>query len=468
MSAIFSMQSNLAYSTVLQVLPADQRWFAFDVPMAQARKGKASRFGMTLWNYHTGPDKSFDAWAITRDPATGDFWYQIRKERDGLGIQRNRVLLWDALRIAANMPEQIPMMGVLKDGRTRRCAPDHVFVISEVQMQADGSALWLRLEVPGGRVGTQVVEQPLPPMAPYVDDGAEAVSRVAALSANDYIAVRDAALQVVFDGLARNEAVRALVQDPGLRAPTAESLLNNFRCLVEGRPFKAPMQASGLQIFVDATVMRLGDKALPNAIAAIQGFVDYAMLTWGRVSTDISALLDALKGDACREVALRTVADAVVAALPNSTDPAGMGPSEILREVWVRGAQHAAFRRDLLRRWGGRCSVHGITCNGQLRASHIVAWRLDESVRADVNNGLLLSVPLDSLFDAGLISFDDDGRLLASQALDAETAKHFGVAPSLRIAWNHLQDSEREALRVNLARHREQHGASWKRSWMSW
>ena len=97
------------------------------------------------------------------------------------------------------------------------------------------------------------------------------------------------------------------------------------------------------------------------------------------------------------------------------------------------------------------------TNNEQLRASHIVAWSGDEDLRGDVNNGLLLSVPLDSLFDRGLISFDDTGQLIASRKLDLDAAKHFGVQSGLGIAWDHLREDEQQALRANLARHRQQH-----------
>lgn len=101
-----------------------------------------------------------------------------------------------------------------------------------------------------------------------------------------------------------------------------------------------------------------------------------------------------------------------------------------------------------------------LPCNDQLRASHIVAWRLDERLRGDANNGLLLSVPLDGLFDRGLITFNDDGELIASHQLTADTALHFGVRPGLRLAWDHLKAAEREEIRANLARHREQHKAA--------
>lgn len=73
-------------------------------------------------------------------------------------------------------------------------------------------------------------------------------------------------------------------------------------------------------------------------------------------------------------------------------------------------------------RSGSTCSVHNVSCDGQLRAPHIIPWSHDESRRADVNNGLLLSVPLDDLFDRGFITFSDDGCWRRSE-----------VEPALRV-----------------------------------
>jgi hypothetical protein len=89
-----------------------------------------------------------------------------------------------------------------------------------------------------------------------------------------------------------------------------------------------------------------------------------------------------------------------------------------------------------------------------LRASHIVAWRLSEELRGDVDNGLLLSVPLDSLFDCGLISFSNAGEMLLSRKLHHETKLHFGLQPGQRVDWSHLTELERNRIRKNLAKHR--------------
>lgn len=460
MSTVYSMPSDRAYRDSLHVLAAGQRWFAFDVPMDQAREGKANRFGMTLWNFHTlTGTREFEAWAITRDPISGAFWYRVPKARDG-ETTPNRKSLWDALQIAVSMPHAIPMKGILKDGKTHRCAQAYVFGISDVQMQADGSALWLKLEVPDDDAGTIFNEQPLPPMAVIEGTGSPASKRPHVMPEEHYLAVRDSAVRVFFENAGRQDEIQALNLGLGINESTASALLNNFRCLVQGQDFKAPMRAVGLQLFIDAIVAKLGDTAAENVIAAVEGYVKYADEAWGAKSADIRNILNALKSEWAQETLLHQMARAAESTLPTSPPQMSPGPSEILREVWVRGPQHAAFRRELLRRWSDKCSVHGAPCNDQLRASHIVPWSQDETIRGDVNNGLLLSVPLDSLFDRGLISFDATGALIPSDKLSPDTAQHFGVRPGLRIVWDHLKDREKQALRINLARHRAQHEES--------
>ncbi len=66
----------------------------------------------------------------------------------------------------------------------------------------------------------------------------------------------------------------------------------------------------------------------------------------------------------------------------------------------------------------------GITDEPLLRASHIVAWADCETdaLRLDVHNGLLLSALWDAAFDAGLISFADDGAALSSPRLTSSAA----------------------------------------------
>jgi hypothetical protein len=111
------------------------------------------------------------------------------------------------------------------------------------------------------------------------------------------------------------------------------------------------------------------------------------------------------------------------------------------------------FRDALLDYWGRRCPLTGITEPALLRASHIVPWSdCNDEKRLDVHNGLLLSALWDAAFDQGLISFADDGTVLASSSLStvARQALAIDTAPAIR--------GLRDAHRANLAAHRARHG----------
>jgi len=80
------------------------------------------------------------------------------------------------------------------------------------------------------------------------------------------------------------------------------------------------------------------------------------------------------------------------------------------------------FRERLMDYWDGKCAITGLAVPQLLRASHIKPWAVCETdeERLDVFNGLLLAPHLDAAFDAGLISFSDDGKMIASNAFPAE------------------------------------------------
>lgn len=76
------------------------------------------------------------------------------------------------------------------------------------------------------------------------------------------------------------------------------------------------------------------------------------------------------------------------------------------------------FRKDVLAREPA-CRLTGITHPGCLVASHIKPWAVcDDGERLDGANGLMLAPHIDHLFDTGLISFEDNGQLIVSPALD--------------------------------------------------
>lgn len=79
--------------------------------------------------------------------------------------------------------------------------------------------------------------------------------------------------------------------------------------------------------------------------------------------------------------------------------------------VLVRQRQgQAGFRRVLLDAYSRQCAVSAYEAEEALEAAHIVAYR--GPVTNHPTNGLLLRADLHSLFDLGLIAFDEGTRLL--------------------------------------------------------
>lgn len=119
----------------------------------------------------------------------------------------------------------------------------------------------------------------------------------------------------------------------------------------------------------------------------------------------------------------RTLEVDIQAILANEND----SPTEKERLVAARLGQ-GRFRADVLARWGDRCAATGATTTEALRASHCKPWRVCENhERLDPANGLPLVATIDALFDVGLITFANDGRLLASQEFADPTISVDGI-----------------------------------------
>jgi hypothetical protein len=132
--------------------------------------------------------------------------------------------------------------------------------------------------------------------------------------------------------------------------------------------------------------------------------------------------------------------------LPRST--------EAERLVLMRVGQDI-FRDALMDYWRGRCPLTGIAEPALLRASHIVPWsECTDARRLDVHNGLLLSALWDAAFDRGLISFTDQGAVIASSHLSATARKALDLDRAPLLA------ELRQEHRANLVLHRIRNGFS--------
>ena len=69
-----------------------------------------------------------------------------------------------------------------------------------------------------------------------------------------------------------------------------------------------------------------------------------------------------------------------------------------------------------------------------LISSHIVPWsESNDDERLDVENGILLSPNIDSLFDKHFISFNDDGSILISKKLDIFNRESLNIHEDIKI-----------------------------------
>ncbi|CAE6837054.1 HNH endonuclease [Paraburkholderia aspalathi] len=123
-----------------------QHWAAFDVSMAKARKGQATRLVTTIWNYHSVKDEQGKRVptlvAICKDVSNGSLWYCMSRPAPGT-TRTTWVAHWNRLELARD--NGVSVVGVLKDVQTGRCSLKHVFEVRRMLFSASGDALWMEL-----------------------------------------------------------------------------------------------------------------------------------------------------------------------------------------------------------------------------------------------------------------------------------------------------------------------------------
>lgn len=81
-----------------------------------------------------------------------------------------------------------------------------------------------------------------------------------------------------------------------------------------------------------------------------------------------------------------------------------------------------------------RCRVTGVDDPRLLIASHIKPWRdSSNEERLNGNNGIMLSPHIDALFDAHLISFEDDGGMLVHPTLPEDVLNRWSLRRDTRV-----------------------------------
>lgn len=110
-------------------------------------------------------------------------------------------------------------------------------------------------------------------------------------------------------------------------------------------------------------------------------------------------------------------------------DTTSLSAGEREAVVKVRFGQ-GAFRSALLDIAGDVCWMSGIEGKELLIASHIQPWAHCEKnldARGCPDNGLLLSSLWDAAFDSGLVTFDEEWRVISSPLLSESAKKHLGL-----------------------------------------
>ena len=87
-----------------------------------------------------------------------------------------------------------------------------------------------------------------------------------------------------------------------------------------------------------------------------------------------------------------------------------------IRETKVRINQDY-FRTIVMSNYTNGCGITGISVPEVLVASHIKPWSSDEKNRLNPANGICLSATFDKAFDKGLITIDNNFKIIFSSKL---------------------------------------------------
>lgn len=119
------------------------------------------------------------------------------------------------------------------------------------------------------------------------------------------------------------------------------------------------------------------------------------------------------------EVFARATPEAAEADVDIPEAPAG--ETDVVRTVRARRVQ-SFFRAAVLTSYETRCAITGLAVPDLLVASHIIPWSTSVERRADPTNGICLNALFDRAFDRGLVTFDDDFRVVVSRRLQAASS----------------------------------------------
>ena len=160
---------------------------------------------------------------------------------------------------------------------------------------------------------------------------------------------------------------------------------------------------------LDPVITSSGRSGLKGASALDREVWDEFHADWDRLALDCLHIHEQLRAE-------KGLSDdePVGAELEDIDDFTG----ETKRVVTEQRIRQQFFRRAVLSSYHGRCCMSGLSDARLLIASHIVPWSKDKNNRLNPRNGLCLSALHDKAFDRGLITLDDDFRVILSKDLE--------------------------------------------------
>jgi putative restriction endonuclease len=151
-----------------------------------------------------------------------------------------------------------------------------------------------------------------------------------------------------------------------------------------------------------------GIKGLRNASRADRAIWDEFNSDWNRTTEAASSAILSLPTGRARPATALRIPDIDTDRVVQTVARTGQG----------------FFRQVVLSSYRNACCVTGLAVPELLVASHIVPWKANREQRLNPRNGLCLSNLHDRAFDRGLISFDQDFKLLVGDALRREGRRH--------------------------------------------
>ena len=92
-------------------------------------------------------------------------------------------------------------------------------------------------------------------------------------------------------------------------------------------------------------------------------------------------------------------------------------------KIKSRGSLGKIFSDNIRVIYNNKCCITGISTRSLTESSHISPWGKDKKNRGNNNNGLLLSLVFHKCFDNGLISIDEDYKVLIGENISDKNLK---------------------------------------------